>query len=155
MLFLLLSVAFIKVGLIHHHFTFVSSVLELQSLDLEEEKPDEDSTREVEDAPVFETPVPKVSTSDSPDNVGEKHETQWRGFLRKLKKGPAMHFHPNIPSLPSIKKISRKKSRNAAQSMPALPPALDTDLTHCFESSWKNFSLSDLKSATNNFSHGI
>lgn len=33
-------------------------------------------------------------------------------------------------------------------------PNLDVDLQYCFEANWKNFSLSELQQATDNFSPG-
>ncbi|KAL3508016.1 hypothetical protein ACH5RR_033398 [Cinchona calisaya] len=127
------------------------SAEELGYLNIEEEKEDEIADREApKDEPESETTVSEASTSDSQDQMDDKSDSQWRGFLRKLKKGPTI---PSLPSLPSIKKISRKKSRNITQSLPALPPSLDSQLYHCFEASWKNFTLSELETATNNFSH--
>lgn len=81
----------------------------------------------------------------------EAKHAQWRGFFRKLK--PAMHLHPFHPNIPSIKKLSKKKSRMLTKNMPGLPSNLDTEF-YCFESSWLNFSLSELQRATNNFSRG-
>ncbi|MCE5166563.1 hypothetical protein HAX54_021915, partial [Datura stramonium] len=129
-----------------------------------EDHMDEDSTREVikedkvyeesireasEDQIESETTTSKPSTLDSDG---------WQGFIKKLKKGPSIQlhtFHPNmpsLPSLPSIKMLSQRKSRSARRSMPMLPaPNLDADLQHCFEANWKNFSLSELMQATDNF----
>ncbi|XP_071700385.1 receptor-like cytosolic serine/threonine-protein kinase RBK2 [Rutidosis leptorrhynchoides] len=81
---------------------------------------------------------------------------QSRGFLHNLKKAPSVTLHtfnPGIlPSIPSIKKLTKKKSRKLMQSMPEIPTQLDADL-YCFEASWTNFSLAQLKEATDNFSH--
>ncbi|WOG83352.1 hypothetical protein DCAR_0102527 [Daucus carota subsp. sativus] len=67
---------------------------------------------------------------------------------------PNMHniHKPNIPkpSIPSIKKLSKKKSRHLRNSVPELPSTMDSEF-YCFESSWLNFSLSDIKNATNDF----
>ena len=128
---------------------------------IEETKGDEITNRKAPKGELeSETPVSEVSTSDSQGEIEGKSDSQWRGFLRKLKKGPVGFnpFHPSMPSfpsLPSIKKISRKKSRNITQSLPSLPPNLDSQLCHCFEASWKNFTLPELQTATDNFSHGI
>lgn len=136
------------------------STEEMQCLNMEE-KVDEESTKElVEEGSqeCHETVPPvvvsEIRTSNSQNHAGEKPETQWRGFFRKLRKGSPMSFHHNIPSFTSIKKISRKKSRKNSDHniIPTLNPDLDTQLSHCFESSWKNFSLADIKLATNNFS---
>ncbi|XP_075506731.1 receptor-like cytosolic serine/threonine-protein kinase RBK2 isoform X1 [Primulina tabacum] len=94
-------------------------------------------------------------TLDSEAETSEKSDSPWKGFIRKLKKGPTMHlhtFHPTLPHLPSIKKLSRRRTRNT-QSLPALPPHIEADLYYCFETSWKNFSLSDLQEITDNFNH--
>ncbi|KAI3469472.1 hypothetical protein Pfo_026135 [Paulownia fortunei] len=100
---------------------------------------------------------PMASTSDTePAKTNGKSDSQWKGFLRKLKKGPTMHFqtfHPSIPHLLSIKKLSRKRTNRSTQSLPSLPPHIEADLYYCFETSWKNFTLPDLQEATNNFSH--
>ncbi|KAK4483270.1 hypothetical protein RD792_010455, partial [Penstemon davidsonii] len=96
------------------------------------------------------------NTSNKEPKRNEKLDSQWKGFLRKLKKGPTIHlqtFHPSIPHLPSIKMLSRRRSIRNTQSLPSLPPNIEADLYYCFETSWKNFTLSDLKAATNNFSH--
>ncbi|KAL6548440.1 hypothetical protein OROGR_008861 [Orobanche gracilis] len=108
-----------------------------------EAKPNESSST----ASVWDTEQAKVNA---------KTDSQWKGFLRKLKKGPTMHFqtfHPTIPHLLSIKKLSRKRTNRSSQSLPALPPHIEADLYYCFETSWKNFTLTDLEEATDNFSH--
>lgn len=94
-----------------------------------------------------------ASTSDSENQHSSgSGPPQWRGFFRKLKKGPKMGLHTFHPSMPSIKILSRKKSRNSRQSLPTIgDPTLDPEL-YCLRSSWKNFSLSELESATSNFS---
>ena len=135
--------------------------LELEGLTIEEAKGDEITNRKAPKGELeSETPISEVSTSNSQSEIEGKSDSQWRGFLRKLKKGPVGFnpFHPSMPSfpsLPSIKKISRKKSRNITQSLPSLPPNLDSQFCHCFEASWKNFTLPELQTATDNFSHGI
>lgn len=87
-----------------------------------------------------------------------KADSQWKGFFRKLKKGPSVHFqqfHPALPHLPSIKKISKRRNEKGSASMPLLPPNLEADLYHCFQNSWINYSLAELEEATNNFSPGM
>ncbi|KAK6130386.1 hypothetical protein DH2020_035891 [Rehmannia glutinosa] len=110
---------------------------------------------ENEDEAKLEATSSMVSTSDTEQaKINGKPDSQWKGFLRKLKKGPTMHsFHPNLPHLLSIKKLSRKRTNRSTQSLPALPPHIEADLYYCFETSWKNFTLSDLEEATDNFSH--
>ncbi|XP_071695673.1 receptor-like cytosolic serine/threonine-protein kinase RBK2 [Rutidosis leptorrhynchoides] len=101
---------------------------------------------------------PKDDNSCSPSSKTSNAEAdpdssphQWHGFLSRLKKGSASSLHGFHPSLHSIKRLTRKKSRKLTETIPALPNDLDGEL-HCFEASWINFSLSELKSATNNFS---
>nr|GEU53123.1 receptor-like cytosolic serine/threonine-protein kinase RBK2 isoform X1 [Tanacetum cinerariifolium] len=98
----------------------------------------------------------RFSLSDKAAHVDQKtHQKQLGGFLHSLKKAPSATLHtlnPGLPSIPSIKKLTRKKSRKLVKNMPELSSQLDADL-YCFEASWKNFSLSELKNATNNFSH--
>ncbi|KAH6816535.1 Protein kinase superfamily protein [Perilla frutescens var. frutescens] len=87
-----------------------------------------------------------------------KSDSQWKGFLRKLKKGPNVHFqtfHPSLPHILSIKKLSsRRRPPRGIQSLPELPTQIEGDLFYCFETSWKCFTLADLLQATNNFSQG-
>ncbi|KAF7151264.1 hypothetical protein RHSIM_Rhsim02G0015900 [Rhododendron simsii] len=128
--------------------------VDLRSLDMDDAKLEDPSLgRGVsEDDPESETASSKASTSDSDGQQNHKSSPQWRGFFRKLKKGPAMGFHTFHPSIPAIKMLSRKKSRNSRKSLPTIDdPTFDTDL-YCFRSSWKNFSLSELETATGSFS---
>ncbi|KAL6971388.1 hypothetical protein U1Q18_031065 [Sarracenia purpurea var. burkii] len=145
----------------HRRLFSVSSSLsteDLNFLDTEEKKVDESSTRRVfsgndlEESEESEpTSSSKASTSDTEAQPDSKSGPQWRGFFRMWKKGPTMVFHPTMPSM---KMLSRKKSRNSRQSLPAIEnPTLDTDDLYCFKSSWKNFSLSELETATSNFSN--
>ena len=97
----------------------------------------------------------EVNMSHSEPESSSKYEFPWRGFgfLRKFRKPPT-GTHSYYPSLPSQKKLIKSKSRNSTKSMPpGLPSQLDSDF-YCFESSWLNFTLSDLQNATNNFSRG-
>nr|KAJ0218362.1 hypothetical protein LSAT_V11C300111700 [Lactuca sativa] len=88
------------------------------------------------------------SSSSKAIHLDIDSDNQWHGFLKKIKKG-STSFHP---SLHSIKRLTRKKSRKLSECIPDLPQInMDAEL-HCFEASWKNFSLQDLESATNNFS---
>ncbi|KAE9453214.1 hypothetical protein C3L33_14898, partial [Rhododendron williamsianum] len=121
--------------------------LDLRSLDMDDAKLEDPSLgRGVsEDDPESETASSKASTSDSDGQQNHKSSPQWRGFFRKLKKGPAMGFHTFHPSIPAIKMLSRKKSRNSRKSLPTIDdPTFDTDL-YCFKSSWKNFPFWSLK----------
>ncbi|KAI3812500.1 hypothetical protein L1987_17210 [Smallanthus sonchifolius] len=73
--------------------------------------------------------------------------------FEKNKKGSTSTLHGFHPTLHSIKRLTRRRSWKIAETIPTLPRDLDAEL-HCFEASWTNFSLTDLKSATNNFSPG-
>ncbi|KAH0725826.1 hypothetical protein KY284_001691 [Solanum tuberosum] len=140
---------------------------EFRSLSVgEDHDMDEDSTREV----IKEDKVNEELIREASENQTDQSETTtskpstsdsdgWQGFIKRLKKGPSIQLHtfhptiPSLPSLPSIKMLSKRKSRSARRSMPMLPaPILDADLQQCFEANWKNFSLTELKQATNNFS---
>ncbi|XP_047983455.1 receptor-like cytosolic serine/threonine-protein kinase RBK2 [Salvia hispanica] len=102
--------------------------------------------------------ITKLVSEEEAAKAAEKSDSQWKGFLRKLKKGPHVHFqtfHPSMPHILSIKKLSsRRRGSRSTQSLPDLTTHLDGDLHYCFETSWKCFTLADLKEATNNFSPG-
>lgn len=85
-----------------------------------------------------ETASSKTSSSDSEDH--SRAATHWHGFFRMLKKGP--------------QKLTRKKSKRIREDMvPPLNSSIDSEFC-CFKSSWKNFTLSELQAASNDFSHG-
>lgn len=131
--------------------------LDWSSLGIDDAKIEDSSLRGgvLEDDPESERASSKASTSDSDGQQNQKSGPQWGGFFRKLKKGPAMGLHTFHPSIPSIKLLSRKNSRNSRKSLPIIDdPTFDSDLC-CFKSSWKNFSLSELETATDSFSHGV
>ncbi|KAK8635233.1 hypothetical protein V6N13_023110 [Hibiscus sabdariffa] len=75
---------------------------------------------------------------------------QLRGFFRLLKKGPGIPSQVLPPLIP--KGAVKKGKRSGDDTVPPLDSTLDGELG-CFKSSWKNFSLSELEEATNNFSH--
>lgn len=96
-----------------------------------------------------------TSISHSEPESSSKYEFPWRGFgfLRKFRKPPT-GSHTSHPAPNSQKKLPRINSKNSTKSLPpGLPSQLDPDF-YCFESSWLNFTLSDLQKATNNFSRG-
>ncbi|KAB2065064.1 hypothetical protein ES319_A09G065100v1 [Gossypium barbadense] len=75
--------------------------------------------------------------------------TQWRGFFPALKKGVVIPTHSLTPLIP---KFTRRKSKRIREdTIPQSSPALDTEAFN-FKSSWKNFSLSELQEATDNYS---
>ncbi|XP_022722581.1 receptor-like cytosolic serine/threonine-protein kinase RBK2 [Durio zibethinus] len=90
------------------------------------------------------------SLSDTEHQPNLATIVHWRSFIRLLKKGPGIPSQ----SLPPLKpKLTRKKSKRIRDEMvPQLCSVLDAELC-CFKSTWKNFSLSELQEATNNFSH--
>ena len=97
-----------------------------------------------------ETASPGASTSDSEGNQDPGSSTRWNGFFHMLKKGPNVHFQ----KWKSVPKVSRRKSKRIREEMvPLLRPSIDGELCY-FKSCWKNFTLSELEAATNNFSHG-
>ncbi|CBI26143.3 hypothetical protein VitviT2T_006406 [Vitis vinifera] len=98
-----------------------------------------------------ETASSKASTSDSETPSNTRSASNWHRFSQLFKKGSAMGLQ-TLPSL-GIRKLSRSKSRRARGSMiPALYPSLDAGLC-LMKPSWKAFSLSELETATDNFSH--
>ncbi|CAN8255888.1 unnamed protein product [Cochlearia groenlandica] len=103
------------------------------------------------------------STSSSKPNHNHNHNHhhhngQWRGFFKLLKKGhSAMPFNTFAP-LKGVPKLTRRKSKRIRDNMvPVLPPpsaspSLDPEDLFCFKSSWINYSLQDIQTATNGFS---
>ncbi|KAJ9555990.1 hypothetical protein OSB04_010604 [Centaurea solstitialis] len=144
---------------------FSDSSVPLSAEDKDEDISDESTLRDLKDKCESDPASPKnsgASGSSSPaygisDVVAQidpkTHPKQWNGFLHKFKKAPSATLHtlnPGLPSIPSIKKLTKKKSKKLMQSMPELSSHLDAEL-YCFEASWKNYSLKELKDATNNF----
>ncbi|KAF5752243.1 Kinase superfamily protein putative isoform 1 [Tripterygium wilfordii] len=135
---------------------------DLQLLGAEDDSIDESSPRGVLDK--FSTSMesaktrkesekpPKTSTSDSEGQINPGAPIHWRGFFRSLKEGPAAHLW-TMPPLKSVPKLTRKKNKRIRDSVTsAFTTFFDADLCY-FKSSWKNFTLSELEAATNNFSH--
>ena len=110
------------------------------------------SIASIESAESEPTSSKDSTSSDSEHQQNAATIVHWRDFFRLLKKGPGIPFQ----TLPPLKpKLTRRKSKRIRDDMvPQLCSALDADLC-CFKSTWKNFSLSELQEATNNFSHGI
>ncbi|XWS39089.1 hypothetical protein CRYUN_Cryun18bG0020100 [Craigia yunnanensis] len=107
------------------------------------------SIASIESAEFVPTSSKASTSSDSENQQNSDTIVHWRGFFRLLKKGPGISS-----TLPPLKpKLTRRKSKSIRDDMvPQLCSALDTELC-CFRSTWKNFSLSELQEATNNFSH--
>lgn len=141
---------------------------DLRSLNLEETVIDDCSPRGVleDDCPrslESEASSPKASTSDSEGRAGNTSDSEgrfnapFRGFFKMLKRGPHMpsQTFPPVKNAPKPKLTRRKSKRIREDLIPplnssALRSSLDPELC-CFKSSWKNYSLSELQAATNNF----
>ncbi|TKY72057.1 Receptor cytosolic serine/threonine-protein kinase RBK2 [Spatholobus suberectus] len=128
------------------------SSIDLETLDIEEGSPTSHGS---------ETPSSRASTSDSEGQgplVGNLpcNNNQWRGFFKLLKKGSQMPFQTFQP-LKNVPKLTRRKSKRIREDLipslnsPALQSSFDTEFG-CFKSSWKNFTLSEIQAATNDFS---
>ncbi|XP_039058324.1 receptor-like cytosolic serine/threonine-protein kinase RBK2 [Hibiscus syriacus] len=101
---------------------------------------------------------PRTDASEEPAeseiSESESHSSlasfiQLRGFFRLLKKGPGIPSQVLPPLMP--KGAIKKGKKGGDDRVPPLDSTLDAELI-CFKSSWKNFSLSELEEATNNFS---
>ncbi|KAE8667960.1 Receptor-like cytosolic serine/threonine-protein kinase RBK2 [Hibiscus syriacus] len=144
---------------LHHRHAFSDTTsAEVASLGTEYEdcstttteciEPNEESTgsaESIESEPTSGNKARVSSYSESQNGISQI--VQWRGFSRILKRGPTSQ------SLPPVKPtLTRKNSiRFRDDILPNICSALDAELGG-FKSSWKNFSLSDLQEATNNFS---
>ncbi|PSS19630.1 Receptor-like serine/threonine-protein kinase [Actinidia chinensis var. chinensis] len=124
-----------------------ASALDLRCFDMEKEKEDNSSPRGVIEAcirgldtgagsPKTDVLKPKVCSSNS------QALSRWRGFFKLWKKSSIKRL-PSFPPL-AVPKISRRKSKSVRENV-------DADFCY-FKSAWKNFTFSDLQSATNNFS---
>ncbi|KAG7026277.1 Receptor-like cytosolic serine/threonine-protein kinase RBK2, partial [Cucurbita argyrosperma subsp. argyrosperma] len=132
---------------------------DLRLLDLDVERKNESSPRGVlEDCSRnldCETTTSLASTSDWEDHPDSRNLSHWKGFIRLLMKGPQMRFQ-TFPPLKAVPKLTRKKSKRIREDvLPTLSPVMDSaiETEFCyFRSSWKNFTLSELQAASNNFS---
>ncbi|XP_038723895.1 receptor-like cytosolic serine/threonine-protein kinase RBK2 [Tripterygium wilfordii] len=123
-------------------------VLDKCSTTMESEK----SSVESEKNSIESEKPPKASTSQSESQINPIAPIHLRRFFRALKEGPAAHFR-TIPPLKSVPKLTRKKNKRIRDSVASsFITFFDADLCY-FKSSWKNFALSELEAATNNFSH--
>ncbi|KAL8089408.1 receptor-like cytosolic serine/threonine-protein kinase RBK2 [Apium graveolens] len=86
----------------------------------------------------------KESTSDFEDNHFSKPPSRWAGFVKLLKNKSRRH-------LGTLHPLNLSKRFSSSMREIASPHA-DSDLNY-FKPHWKNFTLSQLQSATNNFSH--
>lgn len=124
-----------------------ASALDLRCFEMEKEKEDSSSPRGVLEAWIrgldteASSPSTNVSTPKTSSSNSNSH-SRWRVFFKLLKKSSIKRL-PSFPPL-TVPKISSRKSRSMRENV-------DEDLCY-FKSSWKNFTFSDLKIATNNFS---
>ncbi|XP_021688905.2 receptor-like cytosolic serine/threonine-protein kinase RBK2 isoform X2 [Hevea brasiliensis] len=95
----------------------------------------------------------RASTSGSEGQLNPLVATHWRDFFRGLKKGAARRIQTFPPPKKHGPRLTRSKTKRIREELiPVISSPLDTDL-YCLKSSWKNFTLSEIKTATNNFSH--
>ncbi|KAL4386787.1 hypothetical protein GQ457_09G022810 [Hibiscus cannabinus] len=90
-------------------------------------------------------------TTESESRTSLSSLVQLRGFFRLRKKGPGIPSPVLPPLIP--KGTVKKGKRSGDDTVPPLDSTLDAEIS-CFKSSWKNFSLSELEEATDNFSPG-
>lgn len=127
------------------------SIVDLRCFEMEKEKESVSSPRGVIEAFIRgaenEPSSPESNTSEAAELCSSKSWglSRWHNFFKLWKRKSIKRF-PSFPPL-SVPKISRRKSRSVRENT-------DIDLSH-FKSSWKNFTLSDLITATNNFSRGL
>lgn len=97
-----------------------------------------------------ETCSSKEHNIDSESQQNSKPTSRWHGFVQLLKsrsKKSLATLHPL-----SVMKLSRSSSMREATSMVPIFH-VDSHFNHT-NSPWKNFSLYELQTATNYFSHG-
>ncbi|KAL7003020.1 non-specific serine,threonine protein kinase [Sarracenia purpurea var. burkii] len=127
-------------------FASFSSAQDLRCFEIEREKEDCSSPRGVLEACIRGldpgTDPSENDISKSKMSSNSHALSRWRGFFKLWKKSSIKRL-PSFPPL-AVPKISRRKSRSVRENV-------DADLCH-FKVSWKNFTFSDLKIATNNFS---
>ncbi|XP_021973022.1 receptor-like cytosolic serine/threonine-protein kinase RBK2 isoform X3 [Helianthus annuus] len=148
----------------NNRILFSDSSVPISAQDKDDDESDDSPLRNDEDTKSKSEPASHMG-SDSADSSSSRHgfsdlvaqkthSKQICGYLWKLSKVPSTSLHTfnsSLSSLPSIKKLTGKKSQKLMQSIPESPSQLDAEL-YCFEASWTNFSLAQLKEATNNFS---
>ncbi|OIT34400.1 receptor-like cytosolic serinethreonine-protein kinase rbk2 [Nicotiana attenuata] len=114
---------------------------------MENEKHDDSSPRGIIEACIRNQEngpdSPKAKPSGSHSCLSNpRMPSRWHKFFKMWKRSSIKRL-PTFPPL-AVPRISRRKSRSVRENVA-------TGFCH-FKSSWKNFSLSDLKNATNNFS---
>ncbi|XP_052176549.1 receptor-like cytosolic serine/threonine-protein kinase RBK2 isoform X2 [Diospyros lotus] len=134
--------------MLRRRFNSFASAQDLRCFEIEKEKEDISSPRGVLEACIrgLDTEAgPREANSSSSEpkfcDSDSRPHPRWRGFVKLWKKGPIKRL-PSFPPF-SVPRTSRSKSRNARENINA---------NFCyFKSSWKNFTLSELRTATKNF----
>lgn len=135
--------------------------MELDSSEQGNRPLEDDKIKEKESSPkgVLEVNSPslKSKTNSSHGRTSSGSETQStppevepsrRWFFGLIRESGSSKLH-------SKSKVSRKKDKRFREDIiPDPKSSLEVQLSGCFKSSWKSFSLSQLKSATNNFNRG-
>lgn len=98
-----------------------------------------------------ETSSSKTSTSCSETQLMSNSSFLWKGFFRFWKQ-KSMRRLSSFPPL-GVPKLSRRKS-NRETHVPISDSTTDHSNCH-FKPTWKNFTISELQKATNNFSPGL
>ncbi|XP_050890095.1 receptor-like cytosolic serine/threonine-protein kinase RBK2 [Lathyrus oleraceus] len=122
-----------------------ASALDLRNMDLEKDKEDEASPRGVLEACVrgFDDPASPESETSCSDSRARSH---WGKFFKLWKKKPIKRLSSIPPIAINVPKIPKWKSKSTRETQ------VKSNICK-FRSSWVTFSLSDLRSATDNFSH--
>ncbi|KAI8025123.1 Receptor-like cytosolic serine/threonine-protein kinase RBK2 [Camellia lanceoleosa] len=128
-------------------FSSSASAQDLRCFKMEKEKEETSSPRGVLEA--FIRGLDTEAVSPNPNilqrqihSSNSQALSRWRGFSVLWKKSSIKRL-PSFPPF-AVPKISRRESRSVGENV-------DTDFCY-FKSSWKNFTFSELLTATNNFS---
>lgn len=95
-----------------------------------------------------ETCSSKEHDIDSKDSKSDSR-WQWHGFVQLLRTGSKKSLATLHPL--SVMKLSRRMSSSMREAT-AMVPNFQVDIAKL---SWKNFTLHELQTATNYFSHGL
>lgn len=125
-------------------------VIDLRMFEMEKEKHNDSYPRGVIDESIRNPENGSNSPKDKPSSSQTSPSTprtfsRWHNFFKMWKRSSVKKL-PSFPPL-TVPRMSTRKSRSARENVAA-------GIYH-FTSSWKNFSLSELKNATNNFSKGM
>ncbi|KAL8229391.1 hypothetical protein R6Q57_014291 [Mikania cordata] len=125
-----------------HSLRASSSAQDLRFFEMEREREDATSPRDVLETCVRNIEDPNSSDADNSTNESVSHSrSRWLKFFKMWKRS----FTKRVPSLPPIASSLSRKKETSTKHNP------DVNLCH-FNSSWKIFSLAELKAATDNFS---